>query len=62
MVTPLIYSRMFDQFYVCMLDIIDSKLYRRKTTNKKTPPKKICIINFPKKATEYIKPQKYLKT
>ena len=49
MVTAVIYSRMFDQFYVYMLDIIASKLYRPKTSNKKTPPKNICIINFPKK-------------
>ena len=49
MVTAVIYSRMFDQFYVYMLDIIASKLYRPKTSNKKAPPKNICIINFPKK-------------
>ena len=43
-----------------MLDIIDSKLYRPKTSNKNLPPKNICIINFQNKAIEYIKPLKYL--
>ena len=38
-----------------MLDIIDSKLYRPKTSNKKPPSKNIRIINFQKEATEYIK-------
>ena len=38
-----------------LLDIIDSKLYRPKTSNKKPPPKTVCIINFQNKAIEYIK-------
>ena len=49
-----------DQYYIYMLDIIDSKLYRPKTSNKKPPPKSICIINFQIKATEYIKLSKIL--
>ena len=43
-----------------MLDIIDSKLYGPKTSNKKTPLKNICIINFQNKAIEYIKLSKIL--
>ena len=38
-----------------MLGIIDSKLYRPKTSNKKSPPKNICIISSQNKATEYMK-------
>ena len=38
-----------------MLDIIDFKLYRPTTLNKKPPLKNICIINFQNKVTEYIK-------
>ena len=38
-----------------MLDIIDFKLYRPTTLNKKPPPKNICIINFQNKVIEYIK-------
>ena len=49
-----------DQYYIYMLDIIDSKLYRPKTSNKKNPPKNICIINFQNKAIEYIKLSKIL--
>ena len=44
-----------DQYYIYMLDIIDSKLYRPKTSNKKPPPKSICIIDFQNKAIQYIK-------
>ena len=36
-----------------MLDIIDSKLYRPKASNKKSPSKNICITNFKNKAIEY---------
>ena len=38
-----------------MLDLIDSNLYRPKTSNKKPSTKNICIISFQKKAIEYIK-------
>ena len=38
-----------DQYYTCLLDIIDSKLYRPKTSNKNS------IINFQNKAIEYIR-------
>ena len=44
-----------DQYYIYMLDIIDSKIYRPKTSNKKAPPKNICIINFQNRAIEDIK-------
>ena len=44
-----------DQYYIYMIDIIDSKLYRPKTSNKNAPPKNICIINFQNRAIEYIK-------
>ena len=44
-----------DQYYIYMTDIIDSKLYRPKTSNKNAPPKNICIINFQNRAIEYIK-------
>ena len=49
-----------DQYYIYILDIIDSKLYRPKKTNKYPPLKNILIINFQNKATEYIKLSKIL--
>ena len=49
-----------DQYYIYMFDIIDSKLYRSKTSKKTPPPINICIINFQNKATEYIKLSKIL--
>ena len=47
-----------DQYYIYMLVITDSKLCRSKTSNKKSQPKNICIINF--QYTEYIKLSKIL--
>ena len=43
-----------------MLDIIDSKFYRPKTSNKKPQPKNIRIIHFQKKAIEYTNLSKIL--
>ena len=35
-----------DQYYTYMLDIIDSKLFRPKTSNERQSPKHIWVINF----------------
>ena len=43
-----------------MLDVIDSKLYRPKISNKNPPPKIIRIINFQNKAIGHIKLSKIL--